>query len=131
MDVLGTSRNTLWSSGLIVYLWVHGLFIYLLDNPAAYLLGVSLTAALDLWRHSRLGPSVNSGRYKWLSPWLVLPQDHALHHSPAHGCNFGANLKIWDRLHGTARQAEHFPIRLGIITTLSFWQKLLYPFETP
>ncbi|MEM6598018.1 MAG: sterol desaturase family protein [Cyanobacteria bacterium P01_D01_bin.36] len=131
LDVFSSSRNSLWSSFFILYLWIHTLMLYVLSEPTGYLCGVSLTAMLDLWRHSRLGPSVNSGWYKWLSPWLVLPQDHALHHSPAHGCNFGANLKIWDRLHGTARQAEHFPKRLGIKTTLSFWQKLLYPFETP
>ncbi|MEA5463639.1 sterol desaturase family protein [Leptothoe sp. PORK10 BA2] len=53
MDVLGTSRNTLWSSFLLVYLWGHGLLIYLLADPTAYVLGMSLTAALDLWRHSQ------------------------------------------------------------------------------
>ena len=130
LDVLSSSRNSLWSSFFILYLWVHTLMVYLLNDPSGYLWGVSLTAMLDLWRHSRLGPKANSGWYRWLSPWLVLPQDHALHHSHAHDCNFGANLKVWDRLHGTARKTEHFPKKLGIKTTLSFWQKLLYPFET-
>ena len=131
LDVLSSSRNSLWSSFFILYLWIHPLMLYLLTDSSGYLCGISLTAMLDLWRHSRLGPCIDSKGYRWLSPWLILPQDHALHHSHAHGCNFGANLKLWDRLHGTARRAEHFPKRLGIKTTLSFWQKLLYPFETP
>ena len=131
LDVFSASRNSLWSSFFILYLWVHTLIVYLLNDPNGYLWGVSLTAMLDLWRHSWLGPKANSQWYRWLSPWLVLPQDHALHHSHAHGCNFGANLKVWDRLHGTARQTEYFPKKLGIKTTLSFWQKLLYPAETP
>lgn len=132
LDVLSSSRNSVWSSFFILYLWVHTLMLYLLSEPSGYLWGISLTAMLDLWRHSRLGPAAGCRWYRWLSPWLVLPQDHALHHAHAHGCgcNFGANFKIWDRLHGTARRADDFPNKLGIPTTMSFWQKLLYPFET-
>ena len=129
LDVLSSSRNTLWSSFFILYLWVHTLMVYLLDAPSGYLWGVSLTAMLDLWRHSQLGPQQNTFLYRCLSPWLILPQDHALHHSRHHRCNFGANFKIWDIVHGTARKSEHFPERLGIKMSLSFWQKLLYPFE--
>ncbi|MEM9905566.1 MAG: sterol desaturase family protein [Cyanobacteria bacterium P01_D01_bin.44] len=128
LDVLGTSRNTLWSSFFILYLWVHGLMIYLLSDPSGYLWGISLTAMLDLWRHSQLGPKSESWLYRWLSPWLVLPQDHAWHHAQ-HTCNFGANLKLWDWLHGTARYSPEFPESLGIETSLSLWQKLLSPFE--
>lgn len=131
MDVLGTSRNTLWSSGLIVYLWVHGLFIYLLENPAAYLLGVSLTAALDLWRHSRFGPDPGSCLYRWLSGWLILPQDHGWHHSGAIAGNYGANLKLWDRCHHTLHQSEEWPSSLGQPSRLSLWRQLLYPLGRP
>ena len=35
MDLLGTSRNTLWASFLMIYLWVHALFIYSLQDPSA------------------------------------------------------------------------------------------------
>ena len=132
MDVLGTSRNTLWSSFLLVYLWVHGLWIYLLADPTIYILGVSLTAALDLWRHSRFGPT---GRvYRWLEGWLILPQDHSWHHQRPAGdradhlvCNYGANLKLWDRLHGTLYQSSQWPPTLGQTSRLSLWRQLVYP----
>ena len=128
LDVLGTSRNTLWSSFLIVYLWIHGLFIYLLDNPTAYLLGVSLTAALDLWRHSQFGPQPGSWSYSCLSRWLILPQDHSWHHHSAiNACNYGANFKLWDHLHGTGYESSQWPVSLGEPSRLPLWRKLIYP----
>ncbi|MBX2865367.1 MAG: sterol desaturase family protein [Leptolyngbyaceae cyanobacterium MAG.088] len=126
MDVLGTSRNTLWSSLLIVYVWVHGLFIYWLSDPGAYIVGVSLTAALDLWRHSQFGPASSGRLHGWFSPWLVLPQDHGWHHRQGE-CNFGANLKLWDRLHGTLHQSDQWPSTLGQASGLSLWRQLIYP----
>ena len=130
LDILGTSRNSLWSSLFILYLWVHTLMLYLLKDPSGYLWGISLTAMLDLWRHSQLGPKPNGLLYSLLSPWLTLPQDHGLHHSKqAHTYNFGANLKLWDRLHDTARTSTYDAKNLGIKTSLSLWQKLFYPFE--
>jgi sterol desaturase/sphingolipid hydroxylase (fatty acid hydroxylase superfamily) len=130
MDVLGTSRNTLWTSFLIVYLWLNGLFVYLLDDPTWYLLGVSVTAALDLWRHSRFTIGQETGLYRWLSPWLMLPQDHCWHHGSASlGCNFGANLKVWDRLHGTGVAGEDVPEDLGVTVDLSLVRQLVFPFK--
>ena len=129
MDVLGTSRNTLWSSFFILYLWVHALFIFSLSDPTAYILGVSLSNALDLWRHSEAHPPAWLSR--WLAPWLILPQDHAWHHSPESGTNYGANLKLWDWLHNTAHQPScdrPAPASLGIPTPLSLVQQLIWPF---
>jgi sterol desaturase/sphingolipid hydroxylase (fatty acid hydroxylase superfamily) len=128
LDVLGTSRNTLWASFLIIYLWIHTLFVYLLANPTFYLIGVSLTCALDLGRHSGLAIAPNHWFYRLLSPWLILPQDHARHHgSQSFNCNFGANLKLWDKLHGTyAEYPDSQPS--GVPTRLSLVQKLLFPF---
>lgn len=128
MDVLGTSRNTLWSSLLIVYLWVNGLFVYLLDAPGWYLGGMAITAALDLWRHSRF--VVQSGWfYRILSQWLMLPQDHHWHHAAGQpGCNFGANFRLWDRLHGTSCVRHDLPEKMGVDVELSLVKKLLLPF---
>ncbi|MDM9382313.1 sterol desaturase family protein [Chlorogloeopsis sp. ULAP01] len=129
MDVLGTSRNTLWTSFFIIYLWIHSLFIYLLQDPSWYILGISLTSALDLWRHSKFSPQPQSFLYQWLSPWLILPSDHAWHHgSESVHVNYGANLKIWDRLHGTYHTSEQAPCSLGIQSNFSLIQKLLSPF---
>lgn len=129
MDVLGTSRNTIWTSLFIIYLWIHPLFIYLLSDPTAYLLGVALTSALDLWRHSSFVISNNHLLYQFLSPWLILPQDHSWHHSrESYDCNYGANLKLWDKFHGTYYQHQELPLNIGIETSLNFFQKLLFPF---
>ncbi|MGB3508571.1 MAG: sterol desaturase family protein [Microcoleaceae cyanobacterium] len=129
-NVFGTSRNTLWTSFFIIYLWVHSLFIYLLTDSSWYILGVSLTSALDLWRHSEIEPKSNNFLACFLSPWLILPQDHAWHHSnnPKIG-NYGANLKIWDVIHGTNFTSDKPPQNLGITTQLTLKQKLFFPFN--
>ncbi|MEH2063646.1 MAG: sterol desaturase family protein [Nostoc sp.] len=130
MDVLGTSRNTLWTSLFIIYLWIHTLFLYLLADPTGYLLGVSLTSALDLWRHSSLIIPANTRLYQFLSPWLILPQDHAWHHCrEIHNYNYGANLKIWDKLHGTYYESKQLPSIIGIPSSLNLFQKLFFPFS--
>lgn len=129
MDVLGTSRNTLWTSLVIIYLWIHTLFLYLLTDPTGYLLGVSLTSALDLWRHSRLLIPANTRLFQFLSFWLILPYDHAWHHCrEIHNYNYGANLKIWDKLHGTYYESENLPSPIGISLSLNLFQKLVFPF---
>ena len=128
MDVLGTSRNTVWSSAFIVYLWVNGALIFFLEQPAGVVAGATLTAALDLWRHSASGPQPGSALHRALSPWLILPEDHAWHHADAEVFgNYGANLVIWDRLHGTLIQAPEPPRALGV-ARLPLWRELLWPF---
>ncbi|CAC5339955.1 MULTISPECIES: sterol desaturase family protein [Planktothrix] len=130
LDVLGTSRNTIWASFFIVYLWINSFFLYLFANSTGYLLGVSLTSVLDLWRHSQLIVPANSWFYHFLSPWLILPQDHSWHHSSQFpNCNYGANLKLWDRLHGTYYQNSELPTQIGNAIPLTFTQKLLFPFS--
>ncbi len=130
MDVFGTSRNTLWASFLIIYLWIHALFLYLLADSTGYLLGISLTSALDLWRHSRLIISPHSWLYSYLSPWLILPQDHARHHAcSVHYYNYGANFKLWDRWHGTFYPGKDLPAEIGITTPLTLTKKLFFPFK--
>jgi sterol desaturase/sphingolipid hydroxylase (fatty acid hydroxylase superfamily) len=130
MDVIGTSRNTLWTSFLIIYLWVHPCFIYLLHDPSWYIFGASLTSGLDLWRHSIFTPQHNSLLYKILSPWLILPQDHSWHHSSEniYG-NFGANFKLWDKMHGTYFSSESMTDKLGIELSFDFWKQLFLPFN--
>jgi sterol desaturase/sphingolipid hydroxylase (fatty acid hydroxylase superfamily) len=130
MDVLGTSRNTLWASFFIVYLWVHSLFIYLLQDPTWYIFGVSLTSALDLWRHSEFSPLRTSFLYHFLSSWLTLPQDHAYHHGTNNiNSNYGANFKLWDKIHGTYYQSDKKPESLGVKLNLTLMQKLFLPFD--
>ena len=129
MDMLGTSRNTLWSSFFLPYLWVNSLMLYLLKDFQGYSLGIFLTCFLDLWRHSSLNLPQQSIFYHLLHPWLILPQDHAYHHSRNQLGNFAANLKIWDHLHGTYKQSDATIQTLGIILNLNLLQKLFYPFS--
>lgn len=129
MDMVGTARNTLWSSLLIPYLWANSLLLYLLDNPSGYLTAIALTYLLDLWRHSCLSPQFSSPLYRALNPWLILPQDHATHHSRTSGGNFGANLKLWDKLHQTYLSPALPKPPLGIDLPLNLFQKLFFPFS--
>lgn len=125
MDVLVTSRNTLWTNLLFVYLWVDGLMLWWLADPAPFALGMAITAALDLWRHSDLDPPARLAAL--LRPWLMLPADHARHHaSDAPAANLGANLKLWDRLFGTLLPPDP-TLALGRPTGLDDTHRLLWP----
>ncbi|PKL79138.1 MAG: sterol desaturase family protein [Candidatus Melainabacteria bacterium HGW-Melainabacteria-1] len=131
MDVLATSRNTLWTSFFFVYLWVNGLLLYLTDLNGGFLLGMALTASLDLWKHStslakRPGLQMQLSRLG-----LMTPMDHAWHHSSRLNTNFGANFNLFDRLHGTFVASESYPERLGVSTRLTPLQQLLFPFGGP
>jgi sterol desaturase/sphingolipid hydroxylase (fatty acid hydroxylase superfamily) len=128
MDVFATSRNTLWTSFLICYLWINSLALFFLDDPRGYLVAAAITASLDLWKHSELQP------WSWLSRvlglLLILPRDHAWHHGldESYG-NYGANLKIWDQLHGTWHSSTDMPEKLGVSHELNLLQKLVWPFS--
>ena len=135
-DVLMTSRNTLWSPFLIVYLWIHGFFLFVLDQTQGYMLGVAVSAAMDLWRHTRFFPK-GSGRFvRGFQKFFVSPRTHAIHHgSSGPPSNFGANWSLWDKLHGTYAEQNCFPIQFGEDlsesadqTKLPGWKKLLFPF---
>ena len=58
------------------------------------------------------------------------PSDHAWHHGKdeSYG-NYGANLKIWDQLHGTWHSSTEMPEELGVTHDLSLIQKLVWPFS--
>ncbi len=133
MDVLVTSRNTLWTPVLIVYLWCNALAAFALSDPSWFLLASAISAALDLWRHSPLYPNVKTLSYKALAAVLVTPLEHAWHHSAnVAPCNFGANLNLWDRLHGTYVAHTKAPATLGIADEQPFVRQLLWPFgDTP
>jgi sterol desaturase/sphingolipid hydroxylase (fatty acid hydroxylase superfamily) len=131
MDVMATSRNTLWTSFLIVYLWVNGLMLYLTDLNAGFILAMSLTACLDMWKHSNLlqgQPALQQILSKYLG--LMTPLEHAWHHSHKLNQNFGANFNLFDKLHGTYTSESAYPERLGVsVAKLKPWQQLLFPFQ--
>lgn len=130
MDVMATSRNTLWTSFLIVYLWVNGLLLYLTDFNTGFVVAMSLTACLDMWKHSNLLKTHPDWQIKLSQLGLMTPLEHAWHHAQKLNQNFGANLNWFDKLHGTYTSEKSYPERLGVnIRKLSPWQQLLFPFQ--
>lgn len=128
MDVMATSRNTLWTSLLIVYLWVNGLVLYLTDLNAGFVLGMTLSACLDMWKHSNALRG-RIGLQRWLSKLgIMTPLDHAWHHASKLNSNYGANFNWFDKMHGTYTSESQYPERLGVKTRLTPWQQMLYPF---
>jgi sterol desaturase/sphingolipid hydroxylase (fatty acid hydroxylase superfamily) len=129
MDVMATSRNTAWSSLLILYVWVNGIALFFLAEPAGYAAGAALTAALDLWRHSELSPRLGGAVDSLLGRVLVLPRHHAWHHAADEvEANYGANVSVWDKLHGTFSDRGAAPARLGVNVGLPLWRQLWWPF---
>jgi sterol desaturase/sphingolipid hydroxylase (fatty acid hydroxylase superfamily) len=130
LDLFITSRNTLWTSLLIVYLWANGLCIFLLKDPRAFILAASLTASLDLWRHTSFFFRPATFAHRALAMMLITPNEHAWHHSRNQtGKNFGANLSLWDRLHGTYYSPAELPQAMGIPLNLNVTRMLLFPFK--
>lgn len=129
MDVLGTSRNTLWSSFFILYVWVNSVVIFVLAEPTGYIIAASATACLDLWRHSAVQFRADSVFERGLRTVLITPRDHAQHHAAEGLGNYGANLNVWDRMHGTYQPGPARTPALGVSTQLSLGRKLLWPFS--
>jgi sterol desaturase/sphingolipid hydroxylase (fatty acid hydroxylase superfamily) len=128
LDVFGTSRNTLWTPFLLVYIWLNAGAVFLLANPAAYLWGAAITATLDLWRHSDLFPQSSRRLHHAIASILITPLEHAWHHSfERTNCNYGANLSWWDRLHGTYKLWAERPSKIGIPLDWPFIRKFLFP----
>lgn len=129
-DVFITSRNTLWAPLLIVYVWANGISLFLLKDPVPFLLSASITASLDLWRHTLFCPAPGSFFHRAVSLVIITPNEHVWHHSSDRAdSNFGANLSIWDRIHNTYVSSAGRPERLGIPLRLGLGRKLLFPFR--
>jgi sterol desaturase/sphingolipid hydroxylase (fatty acid hydroxylase superfamily) len=99
LDILAASRNSIWTSYFLIYVWFHAFVIYFFENAEFYVYGLWLHGFLDLWRHSG---KATPNYLNFLGFFLILPEDHEWHHSrDKNNINFGANLNIWDRFHGT------------------------------
>jgi sterol desaturase/sphingolipid hydroxylase (fatty acid hydroxylase superfamily) len=126
LDIFVTSRNSLLTPLLLVYLWSLTIFLFVLRDPTPYLWGAALSAALDLWRHSNLPTP------RFLMPIgriLILPEDHRTHHGQITlNKNYGANLNIWDKIHGTFSYDRNL-VKLGVHDPMPLWQKLFFPWR--
>jgi sterol desaturase/sphingolipid hydroxylase (fatty acid hydroxylase superfamily) len=130
LDILATSRNSLWTVFFIVYLWCQALFVFLLKNPEWFLAGLTVGYSLDVWRHSGWRWNRENVLVQTLRFVLIDPQDHEWHHSnEKFHVNYGANLNIWDRLHGTFYRNPERPVNLGVTVDSSFWRQFIAPWR--
>ena len=125
LSVWVTARNSLLAHVLFVYLLVNPWLAYLSGSVEGFLLAASVTASLDLWRHTSLAPARYWSVLEWL---LITPRLHHRHHDAADPCNnFGANLSVWDRLFGTLRSVSTYPTAYAVSDAPDPWSQLLYP----
>lgn len=129
MDVFATSRNSLITSFFIVYLWANGFLLYITDLNSGVLWGMSISAALDIWKHASLGKHHPRLQRRMSQVGIMTPMDHAWHHAQRLNKNYGANLNWYDRWHGTYYASNVYPERMGVTTPLKPWQQLLFPFS--
>lgn len=129
LDIFATSRNSLITSFLFVYVWAQIVGMFILKDSTAFMLGLGLTFALDLWRHSGMK---QPGIARTLLGWaLIFPEQHVLHHSlTGRTKNFGANLCWWDKLHGTYSATTLPNANLERFTDKNIWKELLFPWKS-
>jgi sterol desaturase/sphingolipid hydroxylase (fatty acid hydroxylase superfamily) len=128
LDVWATSRNPVWASFLIVYLWLNGAWLFVTGCEAAVLWAAALSSAMDLWRHSGcyLSPRIDA----WVGRVLITPTDHAWHHAGAGiNHNYGANFSVWDRMHDTYRKFERPPDTVGVPVPGTVFRQLVWPYQ--
>ncbi|MEZ5303971.1 MAG: sterol desaturase family protein [Verrucomicrobiales bacterium] len=137
VDVWVTSRNSLLTHFLFVYLLVNPLLGYLVDRPDAFFAGAALTASLDLFRHASLDYGRVPGAARLaaiLGQVFVLPSAHHRHHGSSESevaGNFGANLIVWDRLFGTRLPGGGYPDAYGVKDSPDPLSQLIYPLKAP
>src|SRR5690606_26997759 len=54
MDLLATSRNTLWQPLLYPHVWLISFALLVFTNPAPIILAVEIMGVFDYWNHSGL-----------------------------------------------------------------------------
>lgn len=127
LDIWVTSRNSLWTPFLLVYVWFHAFLIFTLHDSSFYVFGMILHGALDLVRHSGIRTPAGLG---FLGHIFILPDDHQWHHSrDRYGVNFGANLSLWDRFHGTLYRPGVTPSAIGLEDRGNLRDELLFPWR--
>ena len=115
MRGVGAFRHSLPECLLSPVFWCHGVIAWLLVDPSYYLIAVSTGFILDIWRHSPFETEATGPLSRFFHAALVTPEDHAMHHrDPEVAANYGVNLKVWDRLHGTYRAPDELSPTYGV-----------------
>lgn len=129
LDLFATSRNSFITSFLFVYIWAQITAMFLLSDSTAFMLGLAMTFALDLWRHS--GSTQPLFIKHTLGKVLILPEEHVFHHSlTGRTKNYGANLNWWDKLHGTYSEKIIKNRELERISGKNIWSELFIPWRS-
>ena len=129
LDLFATSRNSFITSFMFVYVWAQIAGMFFLSNSTSFMLGLAVTFALDLWRHSGLTQPLFIR--KVLGWALILPEQHVFHHSlTGRTKNFGANLNWWDKLHGTYSEKMIKNCDLERTTGKNIWSELFIPWRS-
>lgn len=111
VDIWATSRNTILTNLFFVYLLINPWLAFLCQSPEGFFAGATLTAGLDLMRHTSINfvriPTLRT-LTNFLEKILIMPRAHHRHHdATAPAANFGANLILWDKLFGTLCKKPH------------------------
>ncbi len=126
LDVFATSRNSLVTSFVFIYVWAQVIGLYLIQDPTFFLAGFGCTFALDLWRHG--GVATPKILKNLMSPILILPEHHIYHHAVlGRTKNYGANLNWWDRIHGTFSNEMIQNENLEKLPSRSIWLEIFSP----
>ncbi len=128
LDIFATSRNSLVTSFMFIYVWSQIVAMFLLRDSSPFMLGLGLTFALDLWRHSGVNhPTMVNKSLNWL---LIMPGQHVVHHSvTGRTKNYGANLCLWDKLHGTYSPNVIPNSNLEKLSDKNVWRELVSPWK--
>lgn len=130
VDVWASSRNTLLTNLLFVYFLVNPWAALLSDAPEGFFAGAMATAALDVWRHARIGDlGLRAGAVVRAVSWVfIIPAAHHRHHdATASPANYGANLSIWDRMFGTYSAPRSYPAHYSAPDAPDWKAQLFYP----
>jgi len=133
VDVWATARNSIFINFFFVYLLVNPIVGFLCKNPSGFFVGATLTASLDLLRHSQINwetiPLLRK-IIRWMGLIFVVPPQHHRHHyALLKAANFGANLIVWDKLFKTYCMRKEPLLTYQDPDAISPLAQLLYPFK--
>ncbi len=128
LDIFATSRNSLVTSFMFVYVWAQIFALFFFKDASAFMLGLGLTFAMDLWRHSGVRhPEPIAKALNW---FLIMPDQHVVHHSlTGRTKNYGANFCWWDKAHGTYSPAVIQNKNLEKLSDKNVWRELISPWK--
>ncbi len=130
LDILASSRNTIWSPFFMVYFWLTPLILFLAVNPAPFLTLAGFGLFINFWGHTGFDLRQGSWPERMLSLAIIQPRDHHWHHSAENPhCNFATVFNLWDKAHGTWHAPGYSARTLGFDLPMSLWRQMLFPIE--